>query len=224
MPHNTFDITTVKSIEDLPVFNVGCDSSAAWSKKYRHLCEEYDEDELYVSLKLDGGYRQKHLVITGGEPLLKKHQKFWVVFLNKFGNLIENITFETNGTQVLTEDLLSTLSSIKSKITFSVSPKLSLSGELNSKACIPPAIHSYHTVGYVYLKYVIRDEVDIKEVKAFTDAYNVNGNFDVYLMPEGATIEGLELTERNVADLALEHGFYFSPRLHCHLYGNSWGT
>ena len=43
-------------------------------------------------------------------------------------------------------------------------------------------------------------------------------------MPVGGTEEGLELTEKQVAEVALKYGYRFSPRLHVHLFGNAWGT
>jgi len=78
----------------------------------------------------------------------------------------------------------------------------------------------------INLKFVIRDEEDISEVRNALAKYADAGvNIeDVYLMPEGATLEGQELTERNVADLCMKYGYKFSPRLHISLYGNSWGT
>ena len=46
----------------------------------------------------------------------------------------------------------------------------------------------------------------------------------VYLMPEGATLEQQTLTERDVADICMNTGYKFSPRLHINLFGNAWGT
>ena len=46
----------------------------------------------------------------------------------------------------------------------------------------------------------------------------------IYLMPEGGTADGLSLTETKVAELCMEHGYNFSPRLQIHLFGNKWGT
>ena len=31
-------------------------------------------------------------------------------------------------------------------------------------------------------------------------------------------------TENNVAEIAMKHGYKFSPRLHVDLFGNRWGT
>ncbi|MFC6726780.1 7-carboxy-7-deazaguanine synthase QueE, partial [Halobium palmae] len=44
---------------------------------------------------------------------------------------------------------------------------------------------------------------------------------DVLLMPEGQTREELESTRRVVADLALEHGYRYTPRLHVDLWNDA---
>jgi len=38
LPYKEFDATQVKRIEDLPVWDKGCDSSYSWAKKFKHLC------------------------------------------------------------------------------------------------------------------------------------------------------------------------------------------
>ena len=37
LPFETFDVSKVKRVEDLPVWDKGCDSSCTWAKKYKHL-------------------------------------------------------------------------------------------------------------------------------------------------------------------------------------------
>jgi len=44
------------------------------------------------------------------------------------------------------------------------------------------------------------------------------------LMPEGATLEQQTLTEKGVAEICMNTGYKFSPRLHINLFGNAWGT
>ena len=79
---------------------------------------------------------------------------------------------------------------------------------------------------FLYLKFVVRDKHDLQEVEAAVMAYREAGvKIDaVYLMPEGGTAEGISLTEKDVAQLCLETGYKFSPRLHINLFGNVWGT
>jgi 7-carboxy-7-deazaguanine synthase len=109
-----------------------------------------------------------------------------------------------------------------------VSPKLSLTGEDQSITIAPDVLLSMNKVrnSNINLKFVIRDEVDIIEVEKALDKYEKEGVKieDVFLMPEGATLEGQELTELNVAELCMKHRYKFSPRLHINLFGNSWGT
>ncbi len=47
---------------------------------------------------------------------------------------------------------------------------------------------------------------------------------DIYLMAVGATQEGQAKTAKQVADIALQNGYKYSPRLHVDLFGNKWGT
>ena len=46
LPYQTIDVTSIKRMEDLPVFDKGCDSSYSWSKKFKHLVKEYTPKEL----------------------------------------------------------------------------------------------------------------------------------------------------------------------------------
>ena len=239
MPHNKFDVSSCSSIEELPVFDIGFDSSASWNKKYAHLSKTYSMESMISYLKetyFDNfdGYKLPHLVITGGEPLLPKYQRFWAKLFEHEDFIFSKITFETNGSNVLTKELKnSVLDKMKHdrlfELTFSVSPKLSISGESREKAINSEAVQSYTQFmkapicrGEVYLKFVVRYELCIPEVKSAIEQYNFDG--EVYLMPEGATDKGLSVTEKEVADIALREGFRFSPRLHIDLYGNGWGT
>src|SRR6056300_812954 len=46
LPFERFDTTTVKRVEDLPVWDKGCDSSYTWSKKFKHLMGQKTAVEL----------------------------------------------------------------------------------------------------------------------------------------------------------------------------------
>ena len=46
----------------------------------------------------------------------------------------------------------------------------------------------------------------------------------VLLMPEGTDVEKLRERGPVVAEMCLEHGFRFAPRLHIELFGNTRGT
>ena len=87
-------------------------------------------------------------------------------------------------------------------------------------------VNSYSKVknSDLFLKFVVQDEQCLKEVRNALDDFKLPNDIPVYLMPVGGTQETLDLTEKQVATVALENGFKFSPRLHVNLFGNAWGT
>lgn len=227
-----------KDISELPVTPVGCDSSASWAMKYKHLQLTRSVDEVFdhiTSLLPNGTFTGQHgedihLVITGGEPLLG-WQRVWPELLERCKNVgLKNVTFETNGTQSVKSELINYFNLVGQDlhVTWSTSPKLSISGESTDDALIPDALRSMNEVenSYLYNKFVVRDNLCIDEVDMFVDSYKESGvKLDsVYLMPEGATLEQQTLTEKGVAEICMNTGYKFSPRLHINLFGNAWGT
>jgi organic radical activating enzyme len=227
-----------KDISELPVTPIGCDSSASWAMKYKHLQFTRSVDEVFdhiTSLLPNGTFTGQHgedihLVITGGEPLLG-WQRVWPALLDMCRKVgLENVTFETNGTQAVKSDLTNyfNLQNLDLHVTWSTSPKLSISGETTEDALKPDVLKSMNAVhnSFLYNKFVVRDEECLQEVDMFVDSYKESGvQLDsVYLMPEGATLEQQTLTEKNVAEICMNTGYKFSPRLHINLFGNAWGT
>ncbi len=234
MPYNRIDISQYDSVELLPVVDIGCDSSASWGKKYKHLSPFGTTEEIAEKISSYAPWStNNHLVITGGEPLLGWQKAYAELLDHSSMSKLQHLTFETNGSKMVQEDFITYLNMRPYKIrnlevTWMCSPKLSLTGEDQGITINADVLLSMNAVkdSNINLKFVIRDKVDIVEVEQALDKYEKEGVKieDVFLMPEGATIEGQELTERNVADLCMKHGYKFSPRLHISLYGNSWGT
>ena len=228
-----------KSIEDLPVTPIGCDSSASWAAKYKHLQMTKSVSEVInhiISLLPNGTFQGRHgedihLVITGGEPLLG-WQRVWPDLIDRlhkeFG--LFNVTFETNGSKHCEDNMTEYFNSEGKDVhvTWSTSPKLSISAETLEDTLKPDALVSMNNVtnSYLYNKFVVRDKIDFDEVDMYVDAYKKAGvKLDaIYCMPEGATFEQQELTEKDVAEACMETGYKFSPRLHISLFGNAWGT
>ena len=76
-----------------------------------------------------------------------------------------------------------------------------------------------------YLKFVVADQNDVDEVGRAVQAYRDAGvECPVYLMPLGGRSEEYNLNVNEVADLCMERGWRFTPRLHISLFGNAWGT
>jgi len=246
LPYETFDVSQVNRVEDLPVWNKGCDSSYTWAKKYRHLMGQATPAELADKviniLKNDSNPQglflhpvsgqHQHLCITGGEPLMPLSQQAFVgVYreLERRDNLPASITFETNGTQTLTAEFADLISSaIGTEIFFSVSPKLwTVSGEKREKAIRPEVVADYATHSpNGQLKFVLgdRDEqwAEMEEVlKLFRDA---GVDYPVWIMPVGAREEEQAATAGEVARRAFQRGYNVAARVHVHLFGNLIGT
>ena len=230
-----------KTFNDLPLVETGCDSYASWHPAYKHLSPTQTTQELVermLALTPNNAWQQNngndvHLVITGGEPLLGWQRAYAELLSHPRMADLKNITFETNGTQELQKDfrhfLLDwTLNSKFGKkgptaLTFSVSAKLSASGELWEEAIKPDVVMSYAAIGHTYLKFVVETDAHIHEAIRATDAYRAAGfTGPVYLMPQGGLQGSYEQNLRSIADICVERGFNLSPRLHCSIWGNGW--
>ena len=242
MPYNTQDISKIKHISDLPVVDIGCDASASWAARYKHLVS-WDTIENISKEILSYTPENKwvcstgqdiHLIITGGEPMLWQRELEQLIRQPAFNDL-KNITFETNCTQVFKNGFDKFMHGLTAgdytkqpvHVTWSTSPKLSISGEQWDKAIRPEVAYEYTQIPntHLYFKFVVMDEQDLEEVDMARKAYaDVGVDADIYLMPLGATAEGQAKTSRQVAEICLKYGYKFSPRIHVDLFGNKWGT
>lgn len=244
LPYKTFDVSNIKRIEDLPVFDYGCDSSYSWSAKFKHLCPDLTSDEIATRLLdlLPGrSFKQKHtnihLAFTGGEPLLPKGQLMIMDALDSLylqGEFPINITIETNGTQKLTDDFQEfvnawywDMNDKSEEMFFSISPKLfNVSGESRDKAIDESAIKTYKDMPG-QLKFVVNEsDSSWKEMEEVIEIYNDNGVFlPVWIMPVGATAESQNTDHiKRIALKAMANGYNISARVHTYIFGNQIGT
>ena len=111
------------------------------------------------------------------------------------------------------------------QVTFSVSAKLSCSGESREQAICPDIVSNYENVGYAYLKFVIATEDDAQEALEVTKLYRDSGfEGPVYFMPVGGVESVYHLNNKNVALAAMKHGVRYSDRLQVPLFKNQWAT
>lgn len=231
---------------DLPLVETGCDSYASWHPAFKHLSPTYETSDLVskmLELTPNNMWAQNngndvHLVITGGEPLLGWQRAYAELLDNPSMADLKNLTFETNGTQKLHKDfrqyLLNwTLNSKKysggvargrDALTFSVSAKLSASGESWEDAIKPEIVAEYEEIGHTYLKFVVETEDHVNEAVKAVDAFRAGGfKGPVYLMPQGGIVAPYDANKVNIANICCERGYNYSPRLHVDLWGNGWG-
>jgi len=246
LPYQDIDPNDYKVMEDLPVFEFGCDSSYSWSKKFKQLqgigTVEKIASIIRIHMKSDWNPQglfnfndtNQHMCFTGGEPLMKHGQEASVGIMKTFqeeGDAPFSVTYETNGTQPLTDDFISYYNIFIDdgrELFFSVSPKLwSVAGEKAKKAIKPAVVKKYSELSPSgQLKFVINGTKESwDEMEDVIDNFRAVGcNYPVWVMPVGATVEGQKLVDGDVAHEAFKRGYNVAARVHTYLFGNLIGV
>ena len=229
-------VTPYQMYNALPLVSTGCDSYASWMPEFKDLSPMLTTDAVADAI-VDSlpfkEWRDEHLVITGGEPLLGWQRAYPDLLDHPKMQTLQEITFETNGTQKLDDKFKDYLErwcwghidTLDRQITFSVSPKLSVSGEKWEEAIKPEIVANYELYGYTYLKFVIASQEDADEAEKATAVYRAAGFMGpVYLMPVGGVESVYHMNNRAVAEFAMKKGYRYSDRLQVPLFKNEWGT
>ncbi|MDB2239229.1 7-carboxy-7-deazaguanine synthase QueE [Halorubrum ezzemoulense] len=172
-----------------------------------------------------------HVVLTGGEPLIHEES---VELLERLAAGGYHTTVETNGT--IHRDAPIDLASISPKLASSTpTPERDPKGEGEWEEkheqnridmdALSQMVDDYET----QLKFVVTDESDLPEITDLVDRVReatatTVADDDVLLMPEGMTREQLDGTRSEVAELAMEYGYRYTPRLHVDLWNDAPGT
>lgn len=170
-----------------------CDSTSQWAwrgeeKPFQYLIDQWKEQGIYDDIR-NGNI---HLIWTGGEPTMRKHQeaivdfhKYWLLQVDPSttlpgkeyawrlpeNDLIVRHNYneiETNGTIVIEDELFKLLDQIN------CSPKLENSGQARNKRIVPDAIKRIMEHSNYQFKFVISTEDDIKEIfRDFVEPFNI---------------------------------------------------
>lgn len=229
-----------KKFEDLPLVTTGCDTYASIYPEFKRFNRQDDVPEIVEQMHgmiphgrwNQGADDAVHLVITGGEPLLAYQKRYPEMLELCRAQGLRDLTFETNGSQWLYDDVKTYLfeeftrhGRDYDRLTFSVSPKLPCSGEKWEDAINPTIVKSYEMLGHTYLKFVVATREDVEDAERAVVEYRHAGfGGPVYLMPMGGVPQVYNLNTQEVARLAMEHGWRYSPRLQVDIWRNAWGT
>lgn len=248
LPYERIDLTEITRVEDLPVFEKGCDSSYTWAKKFRHLMQEGTpaeikerlQDAMRTESNPNGQFyhpvskQRMHLCFTGGEPMMKHAQLNSIEIVRLFiedGNYPASVTYETNGTQPLTPEFKEAWWKFQDQYTelfFSISPKLwTVAGEQPKRAIRPDVVRDYSMLSpNGQLKFVVgppQEQWDDME-EQLAKFRRAGCDYPVWIMPTGAREEEQIATAGDVAKKAFERGYNVSARVHTYLFGNAIGT
>lgn len=177
---------------------IWCDSKYTWNFKSG---KAMSTAEIIKKIKK---YPCRHLVITGGEPLIQ--QNALIELLKKLSNYYVEI--ETSG---------SLPTHINEYINhYNCSPKLSNSKNQTIKLGKFPHEKTYY-------KFVVDKISDIKEIKSFIRRHRLPLK-NVILMPQGVRQRELAKKTKWLAEICKKENLRFTPRLHIEIWGNKRGV
>lgn len=188
--------------------------------------------------------QETHLAITGGEPMMQ--QGAMELLIREFAardNCPSFVTVESNGTRPIKKELVDLIREHKTSKSngglhsdnnknspewfWSISPKLSASGEKWDDAIKPDVVKNYsYASNKGQLKFVVDGTDQVwDEVQRAIELYRAaNINWPVWIMPEG-TSKDRQMEDRiaKIAEDTVARGYNFSARVHNYVWANSVG-
>ena len=190
-----------------------CDTKYTWDWENYDFSKEVNEMTIGEIKESILGLGINHLVITGGEPLLQQDDLADLLSFLKPDFYVE---IETNCT-ILPNKMLTDLVD-----QWNVSPKTENSGNPLELYEDSECYYFFANQENCFFKYVVENETDIPEIKKFVANYNIPET-RVQLMTQASTKEEVRSREKSISELAKQHNFVFSPRLHVALWGSQRG-
>lgn len=192
-----------------------CDTPYSWDwQRYDPRAEMHPMNYEEIISRLEAApLRLKHLVISGGEPLLQRKALFGLCL--KLRNLGWYIEVETAGTISPNNKILADQ--------YNVSPKLFHSGNPEHKRIKPDVLKWFAESGRANFKFVVQNNGDWQEIDEMVAAYQIDPD-DVYIMPEGTKTSILAARSSQLINEVIARGYHFTPRLHIALWGKRRGV
>ena len=204
----------------------GCNLRCRWcDTKYASWKPEGENVTINDLLDKVCSYPARHVVISGGEPMIAKGIEEFTHLLKESG---KHITIETAGT-ISPNGIQCDLASLSPKLSDST-PK---EGDINkewidrheSKRLDYGILSEWVNLYNFQLKFVVSKEEEIKEIQNVIS--RIEGKIlpeKVLLMPEGIDSDTLRSRYDLLIDLCKENGYRLCNRLHIDLFGNTPGT
>lgn len=170
-------------------------------------------------------YECRHVVVTGGEPMVAREMP---VLLRELRDQGHHITVETAGT-IAPDGVAADLASLSPKLAHST-PGIDLAGpewaDKHETLRLQPSVLRQWCAAYDYqLKFVVSSQADLDEVAAVIRSIELDIPPEkVLLMPEGVDATTLRQRQSFIVEACKSLGYRYSPRLHIDLFGNTRGT
>ena len=210
---------------------IWCDTDYTWNWTGTPWPHEKDADESYRKFSKEqfqiemtpadvaGAIREhdcRHLVVTGGEPLVQQEEFIDVLEILRSWDPEWTFELETNGTIQPHEDLDDLVDQ------YNVSPKLANSGNTTDLRLVDGPLTFFAASSKASFKFVVAAPSDLTEVTDLQDQLALAPG-RIVLMPEGRDSATLQARRQWLAERCLDKGYRYSDRLHIHLWGNEAG-
>ena len=199
-----------------------CDSEAVWRQGQKTdlqvLIDDWSEQEI-LDWVLEG---RVHLIWTGGEPTLSKHQKDIVSCINHLYQEYEGCSLynevETNGTQYIGDELFNELNQINCSV------KLSNSGHSYAERIQAGPLKRIMEHSNYWFKFVISNEEDLTEItRDFIEPLKIPAN-RVLMMPGLDHQDNFHERTEWCLSMAKKYGYIGLTRLHISAWNQTTGV
>ena len=191
-----------------------CDTKYTWDWNNFDYATEVNEMSIKEIRKELEQFTNRHLVITGGEPLMQQDDLADLLTFLKPDFYVE---VETNGT-ILPNNALSALVD-----QWNVSPKTINSGNPLALCEDSECYAFFSKQKNCYFKYVVENEDDLVEINNLIEKYGLLRD-RIMLMTQASTKEEMAEREKAVFFLSKKNNLSYSPRMHVVKWGNQRGT
>ena len=206
------------------VRTAGCNLRCAWcDTPYASWNPEGDELSIETIVERVREHPARHVVLTGGEPMIAKGIHALADALREAGL---HITIETAGT-VAPGGIACDLASLSPKLSNSTPETLGAGwAERHEQLRRQPAVLREWIEKYPFqLKFVVETEWDVQELEALAGELGPSiPPSKVLLMPQGTDPATLRSREETLVALCKLRGYRYCNRLHIALFGNEKGT
>lgn len=198
----------------------GCNLRCAWcDTPYASWNPEGEEMSVESIVQRVESFNARHVVLTGGEPMIMPDIAALCDALHSTGH---HITIETAAT--VFHPVAMDLASLSPKLANSTPDGRFAASHEKQRLNIPVIQQFIDHAPEFQLKFVLTSETDLAEIDAILKQLRGWQPADVLLMPEGTDAAALAARAGWIAEICKRRAFRFCPRLHVALYGNTRGT
>lgn len=197
----------------------GCNLRCTWcDTPYTSWKPEGTDQSVASILDAVEAYPARHVVLTGGEPMLFEES---VLLCRELRTRGKHITIETAGT--VHREIDCDLMSISPKLANSTPREDAYWNVQHDKLRFQPAVlQRLMGLCEFQLKFVVADFADLEEIHPLVASLGAEAS-RVLLMPEGRDAKTLNERSVWIAEVCKQYGYRYSPRLHVLLWGDRRG-